>query len=204
MARPQYEKSPRQRTEWFGSLAEVTLNTSTVDGTQTNASVVVTSRPRLTPSTGTIFPVAFPAGIVRGETCSIARFIAHVCFYDTTRRQQNVSYELAAGLIKQEVEDDVVADPTNTGALVQAPDPLEDLRAAWLWHDQTIWSPQSAGANYTVLQWEPKLDSTNSRIFESNDVLSFAVQARPRVNSGSAVALPLRCTLMWRALLRLD
>jgi len=199
-----YEKSPRQRTEWFGSKVEFDLNTNTADEGKATGSILLAHPARISLSAGTVNNMAFPAGIVRGETCSIARLTGFLSIYDVDRRQQNISYEMAAGLIRQEVEDDAIADPTSIGSVVAAPDPLDELRASWLWHRQIVWNPQSAGANYTVASWDTEMDTTNSRIFESNEVMQFAVQVRTRVNSGSAVAIPLRCTLLWRALMRLD
>jgi len=200
----QYEKSPRQRLEWFGFFNEFTLTTSATDLGQVDGGVILTHPVRLALSAGTVDRVAFPAGIVRGETCSIARMIGQLVVYDVDRRQQNVSYTLATGLIKQQVEDEYISDPVAAGLPTAAPDALTDLRSSWLYHQQDIWNPQSAGANYTVLEWKPKVDTTNSRIFESNDVLILSVSAQTRVNSGSAVALSLRCSLTWRCLLRLD
>ena len=205
MARGNYERSPRQRTEWFGGRSTVDITTATAAGGTGTSSVLLAHAPRISLSAGTVDQMAFPAGIVRGETCSIARFTGHLMVYDIDRRQQNIGYELAAGLIRQEVEDDAIADPVGTGSIVLAPDPLNELRASWLWHRQVTWQPQSAGANYTVLQWSEEIDSTNSRIFESNEVIQMGVQARTRQNAGTpAVALTLRCTLLWRCLLRLD
>lgn len=204
MPKQNYERSPRQRLEWFGGFAELALSTSTVDGATAENAVILSATPRLALSAGTVDAVGFPAGIVRGETCSIARFIGSLSVYDVDRRQQNISYDLAAGLIKQEVEDSYVSDPVAAGVSLPAPDALSDLRASWLWHAQEQWNPQSAGANYTVAKMDWKIDSTNSRIFESNDVIQLSVNARTRVNSGAATQVDFRCTLLWRCLLRLD
>lgn len=199
-----YEKSPRQRTEWFGGFDDLVLQTSATDLVRVNDQVILKCQPRLKPSSGTINRTAFPAGIVRGESCSIARLIGHLSIYDVDRRQQNVSFAVGAGLLKVEVEDDVVADPVSTGGLVSAPDALDDLRASWLWHTQTVWNPQSAGANYTVFEMHMDVDSTNSRVFESNDIAQLAVSAQTLINSGQAAVLNLRVLFQWRCLLRLD
>jgi len=204
MPRNDYEKSPRQRLEWFGNRAELELTTSTSDFGTADESVLLSHPERLALTTGSVNAVAFPAGIVRGESCSIARMTGHVSLYDVDRRQQNISYNLAAGLIRQKVEDSYVANPVALGAPPSAPDALTDLRASWLAHKQHVWNPQSAGANYTVASWDFDLDSTNSRIFESNDVLAFSVEAQTRINSGAATAVTLRCVILWRCLLRLD
>ena len=200
----QYEKSPRQRLEWFGHIAEFNLTTSEADAGIVEGSTILTHPVRLALSAGTVDKVAFPAGIVRGESCSIARFIGYVTCYDVDRRQQNISYNMAAGLIKQRVEDTYISDPAAVASPVSAPDALSDLRASWIWHNQHTWNPQSAGANFTVFEWKPEVDTTNSRIFESNDVMMLSVNAQTRINSGAAVAVTMRCTLQWRCLLRLD
>lgn len=200
-----YEKSPRQRTEWFGGSELFTLQTSADNGVTATAAILLTHNVRAKVADGQgIRRMAFPAGIVRGESCSIARFIADVTVFDIDRRAQNVSYAVGAGLIKQEVEDDAIADPVSTGQIVSAPDPLQDLRASWLWHNQVAFNPQAAGPSYQHLSVQMTVDSTNSRIFESNDVLQFAVETQTLINSGEAVALNLRCAILWRALLRLD
>ncbi len=204
MPRNDYEKSPRQRLEWFGSATEFSLTTGDTDLDIVEGSVILTHNVRLALSAGTVDLVAFPAGIVRGESCSIARLIGELTVYDVDRRQQNVSFVLSAGLIKQRVEDTYVSDPVSLVAPASTPDPLLDRRASWIWHDTHLWNPQSAGANYTVVEWQPKVDTTNSRVFESNDVMQLAVDAQTRINSGSAVAVTLRCSFWWRCLLRLD
>jgi len=205
MARGNYEKSPRQRLEWHGGQNEFEFETNNADMGGRIGQVILSSQPRITLSAGTVNEMAFPAGIVRGESCSIARFIAHVSLYDLDRRQQNVSFEVGCCLVPVKVEDDVVADPLSTGGLLSPPDPLDDLRASFLWHHQELWNPQSAGANYTVFKVDTAVDSTNSRIFESNDVLQFGVQMRTRQNAGTApVSTTVRSTIMWRALMRLD
>lgn len=204
MARREYEKSPRQRLEWFGSKIEFDLTTETTDLAVAEGAAILTHPVRLALSSGTVDAAAFPAGIVRGESCSIARFIAELTVYDVDRRQQNISYEIACGLIKIKVEDAFISDPVALGSNIVVPDPLSDKRASWIYHDEHLWNPQSAGANYTVLEWHSKLDTTNSRVFESNDVMQLACDIRTRVNSGVATAVTARCTLLWRALLRLD
>lgn len=202
---PQYEKSPRNRLDWFGGLTEFEVSTSTTDGAVAQNQQILREQPRLALSAGTVDRVAFPAGIVRGDSCSIARFIGHLEIYDVDRRQQNISFGIAAGLIKQEVSDEFISDPTASGAIVPAPDALEDLRASWIWHNQRTWSPQSAGANYTVLRECMEIDTKNSRIFESNDVLQLSCQIRTLQNGATqAVAVTARARLMWRCLLRLD
>lgn len=200
---PKYDRSPRNRTEWFGGTQEMTLSTSTTNNGLADQSAFLTVQPRIRTVGNRAENVAFPAGIVRGETCSIARMIGLCTVYDPERRQQNVSYEVAAGLIKQEVEDENIAQPGLSSVAI-APDPITDVRASWIWHAYGMHNSQAAGANFTHFLWDAKLDSTNSRIFESNEVLQWTVQARTKVNSGSAVVLNLRCTLQWRCLLRLD
>lgn len=205
MARQQYEKSPRQRTEWFGGRTQYNVTTATGNAGLSGNSQILTCPPRLALSAGTIDNTAFPAGIVRGESCSIARFIAQVHVYDVDRRQQNISFETACGLLKMPVEDTAIADPIAEGPITDAPDPLVDLRASWLWHSQMQWNPQSAGANYTVYSQDFKVDSTNSRVFESNEIALFCTQIRTLQNGGTgAVALTARVTVLWRCLLRLD
>lgn len=200
----EYEKSPRQRLEWFGSRAEFELTTETTDFAVAEGGILLSHPARLALSTGAVTPPVFPAGIVRGETCSIARLIGHVSVYDIDRRQQNISYEVAAGLIRTRLEDQYIADPTSLGQDVVLPDPLGDKRASWIWHNESVWNPQSAGANYTVFSWDADIDTKNSRIFESNDAMQFSVDIRTRVNSGAATAVTARCVLLWRCLLRLD
>lgn len=199
-----FEKSPRQRLEWFGFVSEFNLATSTSDLGIVEGSAILTHPVRLALSAGTVDAVAFPAGIVRGESCSIARMIGELTVYDVDRRQQNVSFALAAGLIRNKVEDSYIADPVALAAPVAAPDALLDRQASWLWHDTHLWNPQSAGANFTVAEWQTTFDTTNSRIFESNDVMQLSVNAQTRINSGAAVEVTLRCNLWWRCLLRLD
>lgn len=202
MAR-QYDRSPRQRTEWFGGTSRMTLSTNTTDEGLADQSTMLSVPPRIRVSGTRANNTAFPAGIVRGETCSVARFIGVVTVFDPERRLQNVSYELATGLIKQEVEDENIANP-GLASVAIAPDPITDVRASWIAHKYGVFNPQSAGANYTVVQWQTEMDSTNSRVFESNEVMQWGMQARTLVNSGSAIVLNLRCTLQWRCLLRLD
>jgi len=205
MARGNYEKSPRQRMEWFGGYAETTLTTNTADNGRRIAQVVLSAPPRMTLSSGTINQTAFPAGIVRGESCSIARFIACLTLHDVDRRIQPCSYEVGAGLVKVQVEDDVIADPISTGGLVSPPDPLSDLRASYLWHMQTFWNPTSAGASTTAFRVQTEIDSTNSRVFESNDIMQLGVEMVTRYDTGAAPsAIDVRCSLQWRCLLRLD
>ena len=204
MSRQDYERSPRQRLEWFGGRQEYEHATSDTEGASTVDGRIIETQPRLTLSAGTVNTLAFPAGIVRGETCSIARFIGHLSIYDVDRRQQNVSFEVGAGLIKASVEDAYIEDPSAFVEPAPTPDALDDLRASWLWHRQVVWNPQSAGANYTVFSVDLDVDTTNSRIFESNDVLQLSTEIRTRVNSGAAVVVTARCTFLWRCLLRLD
>jgi len=203
MPRNEYEKSPRQRLEWFGNDTNFSAVTSEDNNDTTHEGRILVHPVRLAFTGGEVEDPAFPAGIVRGETCSIARFIGHLSVYDRDRREQNVSYSVGAGLIKQRVEDELIADPGNTD-VSEMPDPLKDRRASWIWHAQETWNPQSAGANYTVFKWDSAIDTTNSRIFESNDVLRVALDVKTRINSGEAVELNLRVVLLWRCLLRLD
>ena len=131
------------------------------DNSLGTAAVLMDHKPRISLATGTVDNMAFPAGIVRGESCSIARLTGVCTVFDVDRRLQNVSYDVAAGLIKQEVEDDAIADPLGTGSIVEAPDPLVDLRASWLWHRQTQFNPTSAGNGLQVFNVELKC----SRLF---------------------------------------
>ncbi len=199
-----FEKSPRQRLEWFGFGTEFNIATGTTDGEVVEGSAILQHPVRLALSSGTVDNVGFPAGIVRGETCSIARMIGQMTIYDVDRRLQNVSFEYAAGLVKIRVEDTYISDPISLASPIAAPDALTDLRASWIWHERGMWNPQSAGANFTVFQAQSNFDTTNSRIFESNDVMQLSVNIRTRINSGSAVAVTARCTMLWRCLLRLD
>lgn len=205
MARRTFEKSPRQRLDWFGGRVSTNVATSTVNGATATVNALLTEQPRLSLSAGTVDQVAFPAGIVRGDSCSVARFIGFLSIYDTERRNQNISYDVGAGIIKQEVQDTFIADPAAAGTLADAPDALTDLRASWMWHQQMVWNPQSGGANYTVLLADMKVDSTNSRVFESNEVMQLSVQIRTIQNGGvAAVSTSVRVRLLWRCLLRLD
>lgn len=205
MARKQYTPSPRNRLDWFGGLREFDIATTTTDNGIARNQILLTEQPRLSLSAGTVDQVAFPAGIVRGDSCSIARFIGYLTVFDVERRNQNISYDVGAGLIKQEVQDTFIADPNAAGAAGSAPDALQDLRASWLWHGQMTWNPQAGGANYQHLDVAFKLDSTNSRVFESNEVIQMAVDIRTLQNGGvAAVSTTVRCRLLWRCLLRLD
>lgn len=200
-----YERSPRQRTEWFGGQAGFALETNDQDVGFASGQTLLNHKPRISLSTGTVDKMAFPAGILRGESCSIARFAGNLTIFDTGRRQQNVSYVTGAGLIKTEVEDDAIADPISTGGIVSAPDALNDLQASWLWHRQLTWNPKATGSRYETYSLDWDIDTTNSRIFESNDVMQLSVQVQTLANLGSEpINLDLRVYLVWRCLLRLD
>lgn len=200
-----FVKSPRQRLDWFGSRTEFDITTTTTDNGIAGNQQLLVEQPRLSLSAGTVDAVAFPAGIVRGDSCSVARFIGYLTIFDVDRRNQNISYDVGAGIIKQEAQDTFIADPFAAGAIGSAPDALQDLRASWMWHSQMTWNPQAGGANYQHLDVSMKVDSTNSRIFESNEVMQLSVQVRTLQNGGvAAVSTTVRCRLLWRCLLRLD
>lgn len=207
--RHEYEKSPRQRMEWHGGKFDMVVlagrPSPNVDPFQEEILPVPV---RLQQASGTqLHPVAFPAGILRGETCSIARMTMSFALYDSDYRLQRVSYDWAFGLRKLTVDNEYIRDPSASGQTTDPArlNPLVDYRESWIVHKQGFWASDSRPSTIPFRIDNQMVDTTNSRVFEANDVLAVSGAVRAQLDTGSTPGnVDIRLRGVWRALMRLD